>query len=391
MIKLKLRRHMFYLLAVYIFSNIRLSIKIVIQTSYKISPKFIYLYLMNLGQIFGGLTVFIYQKKTSQKKETDKYFGFSLIYNKHQLKFVDSQFKVVLLIFFAAFFDYIEFILANFAIPEIKSISESLDQRLGCISIISSSLACTYGLGFKFAKHHKFSLIFVGICLFITIISEKLFNLDNLIMSKYILAIFFSICHYVTITFTDVIENYLFDYNYLNPFKMIMVEGIFEIIMSTLYSLYYLPFYELKIKYESLSTGEFIGLVILLFFYLFCSAGLNAYKIYSNVIYGPMARSLMDYFLNPIFNIVYFFKYDDFNKNYYFFVESEILSLIVDFFCCVHNEYIVIYYCGLDHDTRDAINFRANRYESLSLDEIDNTDEIEEDIITNNSELKDSN
>ena len=229
MIKLKLRRHMFYLLAVYIFSNIRLSIKIVIQTSYKISPKFIYLYLMNLGQIFGGLTVFIYQKKTSQKKEKDKYFGFSLIYNKHQLKFVDSQFKVILLIFFAAFFDYIEFILANFAIPEIKSISESLDQRLGCISIISSSLACTYGLGFKFAKHHKFSLIFVGICLFITIISEKLFNLDKLILTKYILAIFFSICHYVTITFTDVIENYLFDYNYLNPFKMIMVEGIFEL------------------------------------------------------------------------------------------------------------------------------------------------------------------
>ena len=89
-------------------------------------------------------------------------------------------------------------------------------------------------------------------------------------MTEYILAIFFSICHYVTITFTDVIENYLFDYNYLNPFKMIMVEGIFEIIMSALYSLYYLPFYELKIKYESLSTGEFIGLVILLFFYLFC-------------------------------------------------------------------------------------------------------------------------
>ena len=104
-----------------------------------------------------------------------------------------------------------------------------------------------------------------------------------------------------------------------------------------------------------------------------------------------MARSLMDYFLNPIFNIVYFFENDDFNKNYYFFVESEILSLIVDFFCCVHNEYIVIYYCGLDHDTRDAIDLRAIRYESLSLDEIDNIDELEEDIITNNSELKDSN
>ena len=69
MIKLKLRRHMFYLLAVYIFSSIRLSIKIVIQSTYKISPKFIYLYLMNLGQIFGGLTVFIYQKKLRKKKK----------------------------------------------------------------------------------------------------------------------------------------------------------------------------------------------------------------------------------------------------------------------------------------------------------------------------------
>ena len=55
----------------------------------------------------------------------------------------------------------------------------------------------------------------------------KEIELGNFIFS-YILIL----CHFLFLSFTDVIEKYLVDYNYLNPFKVLILEGIIEIILS---------------------------------------------------------------------------------------------------------------------------------------------------------------
>lgn len=72
-----------------------------------------------------------------------------------------------------------------------------------------------------------------------------------------------------------------------------------------------------------------------------------------------MARSITDYLMNPFFNIYYFIAKNDFNNNIFYFIISEIISIFMDFFCFIYNEYITFFCCDLDHDTRDAISKRA--------------------------------
>ena len=72
-----------------------------------------------------------------------------------------------------------------------------------------------------------------------------------------------------------------------------------------------------------------------------------------------MARSLVHFFMNPFSNIYYFLKQNDFNGNIFYFIISEIICVVTDFFGCVYNEYIILSCCDLETDTIDAINERS--------------------------------
>ena len=85
----------------------------------------------------------------------------------------------------------------------------------------------------------------------------------------------------------------------------------------------------------------------------------NIYRIYCNVIYSPMARSLIDYFFNPFINIFFYFVEHDFFNNTIYFVVTEVFCLVMSFFGCVFNEYIVLYCCDLELETQDEIADRA--------------------------------
>ena len=298
------------------------------------------------------------------------------------MKSADGIFKKIMLIFFAGFFDFIEYIIAVFYVPKIAKISPTIDTRLGCLSTITGALICTYALRFKIGKHHKFSLLVLSSCFIITIILELIYKPDDTPLSNFLFAHFLVCCYMLNVTFTDCTERYLVDYDFVNPFIIIMMEGIFEFIMDVFYSIQINPFTEIVKQYEENNIGNFILLIFLLFLYLLFSAALNAYKIYCNAIYSPMARSLTDYFLNPFFNIYYFIWENDFQKNYFYFFVSEIISIVMDFFCCLYNEYITLFCCGLDYDTRLAIYERAKEMEmdprnysiDLNADEDDNGD-----------------
>ena len=213
---------------------------------------------------------------------------------------------------------------------------------------------------------------------------------DNINIGRFILAHFLVAIYLVSITFTDCIERYMADFNYINPFVIIMIEGMFEIFMSSFYSIGKDPFKEMKKQYEKNEPGKFVLLIFFLILYLIFSAGLNAYKVYCNVIFSPMARSLMDFFLNPFFNIYYFIQENDFQNNYFYFFISEIICLIVDFFSCVYNEYIILFCLGMEYDTKDEITKRALKNEMKSTDYILNDDDDNEDNITNDNITNDN-
>ena len=174
-------------------------------------------------------------------------------------------------------------------------------------------------------------------------------------------------------SFNDCTERYLVFYNFINPFIILAGEGLFEIIIAIFFSINKNPFNSLIKKYNEISTEEFALLVFLLFLYYFLSIIINVYKIYCNVIYNPMARSFAKYFLNPFFNIYYYLEEDDFHNNILYFIICEIINIIIDFFYYVYNEYIILYCCGLEHDTHDEIFERAKygAFGYLSFESID--------------------
>ena len=383
MIKIKLHKNLIYLLVLYVLSYLRKIDIFIILKYLKFEPVFLLLYMMNLGQITGGLTIYIYQTLTWRKKAEVKYFRIALIHQKNKIKANDHPAKIILLIFFSSFFDILQFYIHNFTLTEMKGISASLDARLGSISLITSSLICFYALRFKIGKHHKFSLIALSICLSIAIISDILFKPKELNTYKFFFAFFYVIIHHIFKSFTDCIERYLVDYNFLNPFKILMIEGIFEFIMAIIYSFDKDPFKNLIKLQKKNDTKDVTYLIILLVFYFLFSSGVNVYKVYCNVIYSPMAKSLMDYLFNPFFNILHFFLEKDFYQNYFYLAVCEILCLTIDFFCCVYLEYIIIYSCGLEFDTKEAITLRGLNKEMDPANYVLDYDDDEIDITIN--------
>lgn len=83
----------------------------------------------------------------------------------------------------------------------------------------------------------------------------------------------------------------------------------------------------------------FLLLLFLLFLYFVFSAGVNVYKLLSNIFYSPMAKSVSIYNLNPVLIIYSFFFENDFlykgEKNVLYLILNEILSIIIVFFGCV--------------------------------------------------------
>ena len=88
----------------------------------------------------------------------------------------------------------------------------------------------------------------------------------------------------------------------MNPFIILMLEGVFEFIMASISFIIMDPFSPFANITGSL--GLFIFLFIL---YTLLQVIVNIYRIYCNVIYSPMARSLIDYLLNPFINIFILF------------------------------------------------------------------------------------
>ena len=81
-----------------------------------------------------------------------------------------------------------------------------------------------------------------------------------------------------------------------------------------------------------------------------------------------MARSFINYLLNPFYYLLFFFIRNDFRNNYFYFFFYEITSIIIDFFGCVYNEFIIIYVCNLEYDTIDEIAERAMSIENMPIE-----------------------
>ena len=271
---------------------------------------------------------------------------------------------------------------------KIDNISITINQRFSIITTLTSSLLSFFVLNFKIGKHKKFTLISMSIVLVLYFGMEITFNTEY---DKFFKVFFMNILNLILITFMDVTERYLGDYDFTNPFGILAGEGFVIFILTAFYSIGKNPFGQLKQLYEEFETGKYILLIFLLFLYMLLSAGINIYKIHCNVFFSPIARTLTDYLFNPIYLIYSFFFENDFmykgEQSIAYFIVSEFMSFIITFLGFVYNEYIILFCFDLESDTNYGIDRRSITL-SESNDDDDDSDDDNEDNNENKEEIE---
>ena len=384
MIKISTRKNILYLLLLFAYYYLRKIDGIIISKVLDFHSSFIFTFLMAFGELFGGLAIYLYQKFLFiNNKSSSKRFLIKIIGKKKKMNRADGWIKIIILIFFASFFDFYESIILNYIIQGLAEISPTIDQRLCFIITISFSLICTYALRLKIGRHQVFALIGMGISSGIVIILEIIFKIKGKVLSKLVIAYLLVICHLVFVTFTDVIEKYLIEYDFIDAFILLASEGAFEIVLCSIYSCVENPFKDIKNYHNNEKNKKYFPLLIFLLVLHFAfSAGLNVYRILCNVLYSPMAKSLPAYFLNPIFITYYFIFENDFTvgkkRNYIYFIINVIISIFIDLFAFIYNEFFILYCFDLEKETHFGISERSiktNEMIEMDLQIIWNNDE----------------
>ena len=391
MIKFALRRNLIYPFQLIIWNLIRQILMEIIKKIFFFSNSLLYTFLMFLGELFAGAIFYLYQKKYNKqnKKEIkEQYFmSIKLLTNEEDdedfFSPLDSRIKIIILIFFSAFFDAIQFLLWTKYLNIFVNTSRSINTRLSGISTITSLLFYVYALKLPIFKHHIFSLIIIGICSILMILFEFIFLDINIFLTygDFIICLIFILVINMFVSLLDSIEKYLFEYDFMNPFIVLMCEGMFGLVISLIFIFSDNYFNDAVIVYKNFSAGKFTLFIFLLFLYVIICGIKNIFKMVTIKLYSPMAKSLTDYFLNPIYLSYSFAAKEDFitksTRNYPYFIVNLILSFIISFFGCVYNEFIVLLFCGLGINTHDQVSKRAKENdisELLSFDESSNED-----------------
>ena len=360
-IKIGIRNNLLYPLMLIIFNSLRRVDSLIISKVLKFKTSLIMTPIMFGGEFFAGLIIYLYELSFLPKRKKSKHMHINLIQAAEVFKYKDSNFKVYLLIFFIAFFDFVEFIISIYYLGKYSDISNTLELRTIGLTTISSALFFTFLLHIHIHRHHIFSLSILFFCLISVLITEYFFQYKYVSNFGVKLSLIFLI-HFLN-SLVDSIETYLFEYNNLNPFKNLMLQGLIGIILSIIYYIFDDYFKEIKEYYKEYNNNKFTILIAFLFLYFVLCGGRNAYRVATNKIYSSMAKSLTDYFLNPLIISYYYIFENDFyseeKHNIFYFIINFVFSIIIVFCGCVYNEVLVLYCFNLEYNTHKEISKRA--------------------------------
>ena len=173
------------------------------------------------------------------------------------------------------------------------------------------------------------------------------------------------------ISLKDITTKYLLEYNYVNPFKLVMIEGIFGLIITPFYSLILHFILEENIFFE---ITEFINnnhsIIILISFlvlYFILSGFKNTYRTITIYLFSPMTRIFTDSIIDPGLIVYSYFMEKDFQLNYeqnlYYFITNLVISIIIVFCGFIYNEIFVLFCCNLERDTYYEVSKRAKKFD----------------------------
>ena len=384
LIKFALRHNLIYPLLLIICQFIRQEVVIILAKSFEFGSSLAYIPLAFSGEFLGGLLFYLLQKLSFKRKraEKDHYFmSIKLIQDKAKngLAPADNYFKIAFLIFVTTFIDLAQYIYWAVTIPKFQNISTTLTQRTIGLSTIAVAIYYIYLLKLSIYKHHIFSLIVIGICLVIILGSEFLFQKYDIFLSigEFFTALALIIFKHICAPLVDLLEKYLFEYDYMNPFLVLMFEGLIGIVISCLSCLNHNYFDDFKLAIKKNEGWDLVLFIFLIIFYIILSALRNSLKMITTKIYSPMIRNLTDNVLTPLYFVVNFFVGSDLQyekRNYLYFTINLILSLIILFSSFIYSEFIVLFCCGLETNTHDQISKRAAMFGFGSIYELEKID-----------------
>ena len=242
MIKFSIRHNFIYILLYILWSFLRNILIMFMDFLFKFNNSYIYIHIMFLGELFGGTITYFYQKKYNTVKKEEKKDQYSItiklikseVTDDDYFSPLDSKIKIIFLILLVSLFDAVEFILVNIYLPRFINLSPSLYARLYGIATISAFVFYIYALKLPVFRHHKFSLFIISICLLIIIATEFYYQKFDIFLSyeQLGIAITFIAISQILCSCMDSIEKYLFEYDYMNPFVVLMYEGFFGFFIS---------------------------------------------------------------------------------------------------------------------------------------------------------------
>ena len=377
MLKFEFRNKQFYPLMLLLFAFLRKCVEIILNFHpYKESVNFLKIFLIFFSQsLIGFIINLFYSPKTTQRKSphTQTSISFRRFYQSN-----NSRLKKIVLIIFTSFFNFVGSIIRSNDVINLgkkEDNNSQLEIRVRSVQIIISALVCYFTIRLNIYKHQILSLIFILFFLIIIIIIELFISFDILIK---ILSLLICAMSCLSRAFMDVTEKYLFDYDYINIFKMLIHEGNIGTLLYLIYFLCHKTYQKQGrnlLKDMSEFDWSFISFIFLIILFIIFSGLRNAYRVSTNKYYSPMSRALIESTLDP-FVFLYNCLSNNNEKDIKFWAYFGIIIFcltIISFFSLVYNDFIILYCCGLERNTYREITRR------LYLDSNDIIQELKND------------
>ena len=279
-----------YFLEKYFLGNVKITftqISVMILSSFIISSVFFINYKKN--------------KNNNKKKEIIVTRKIKLIQTKAQYEIPDKQYKIFILIFFAAYFEFFGFLSRRFiSMYDLNDDNyDEFNAKFRGLEILSSSLLCHFTLRIEIHKHHIFSLIIITFCLLINLVLE--YNKNENTLLEYLIKIINVLGSSLSRAFLDAIEKYLFEADYINVFGLIFIEEFFNLIFGSFF--YFFQKSRKQVKDLIHNSKNTIGSIILLIIYGILTGFKNIYRRFTVKQYSPMSRAFAESVIDPINNI----------------------------------------------------------------------------------------
>ena len=394
LIKIGLRKNILYPFLFILFLFLRQIAKSMIEVMIKwkvkkkeIALTFLMLATIYLVQLIMGIIklLFIYlnnPNKPTNEELKEKKKGLILIKNSEKLESPDSVFKIFALIFFAAYFEIVGAITRRcFKGDKNVDTYDEYHAKFRCIELCFASILCFFIFHIQILKHQLFSLLIIMICFIIVLIfdidkEEDIFkNIGNIIISSF--------CR----VYLDVIEKYLFDYNFLDLYQIMAYEGIINCILTSILYINDKPREEI-IQIFKMENKYVFFTFFFIFIYSILTWFKNVYRRITIKFYYPMTRALAESVLDPILIIYDFFFFESYKKNSSFYATLS-CSIITIFCSCIYNEIFILYCCGLEHETHYEITYRSKTIEIPNKNDVSagSTDDLEGDNSSSNNNI----